>query len=64
MTRIAPGPPRSCSASLGAGDYDAGGRLFWLGPAEVPVIGNGTIAVVCAGTADLPVAEEAAVTRS
>ncbi len=42
------------------GDYDAGARLLWYGPAEVAVTGVGTIAVVCAGTADLPVAREAA----
>ncbi len=42
------------------GEYDAQGRLLWFGPAEVPATGNGTIAVVCAGTSDLPVAAEAA----
>jgi NCAIR mutase (PurE)-related protein len=45
--------------ALPQGEYDEGGRLFWLGPAEVPVVGKGTIAVVSAGTADLPVAREA-----
>ena len=34
-------------------------RLLWFGPSEVAAIGKGTIAVVCAGTADLPVASEA-----
>jgi NCAIR mutase (PurE)-related protein len=43
-----------------SGDYDAGARLLWYGPAEVAITGAGTIAVVCAGTADLPVAREAA----
>ena len=42
------------------GDYDQGARLLWYGPAEVAITGIGTIAVVCAGTADLPVAREAA----
>ena len=43
-----------------AGDYDARARLLWFGPEETPVTGNGRIAVVCAGTSDLPVAAEAA----
>ncbi|HEY8122907.1 MAG TPA: nickel pincer cofactor biosynthesis protein LarB [Myxococcota bacterium] len=42
------------------GDYDPGARLLWYGPAEVAITGVGTIVVVCAGTADLPVAREAA----
>src|SRR5262245_9040560 len=41
-------------------DYDAVARLLWFGPAEVEIRGRGTIAVVSAGTADLPVAAEAA----
>jgi hypothetical protein len=43
-----------------SGNYEPESRLLWFGPAEVPVIGKGTIAVVTAGTADLPVANEAA----
>ncbi len=46
--------------ALPRGSYDEGARLFWLGPAEVPVVGKGTIAVVSAGTSDHPVAAEAA----
>jgi NCAIR mutase (PurE)-related protein len=45
--------------TLGTGEYEAVARTLWLGPAEVAVVGKGTIAVVCAGTADLPVAREA-----
>ena len=44
---------------LGGADYDARGRLLWVGPAEVATVGKGTIVVVCAGTSDLPVAAEA-----
>jgi len=47
-------------ADLGGGLYEAESRLLWFGPAEVPTVGKGVIAVVCAGTADLPVAAEAA----
>ena len=45
--------------ALESGDYDAQARLLWFGPAEVATPGKGTIAVVCAGTSDLPVAAEA-----
>lgn len=42
-----------------AGEYDEIARVMWFGTSEVPVVGNGTIAIVCAGTSDLPVAAEA-----
>jgi len=42
-----------------SGEYDEVARLLWFGAAEVPVIGKGTIAVISAGTSDLPVAAEA-----
>jgi NCAIR mutase (PurE)-related protein len=45
---------------LGAGDYDEDGRLLWIGPAQVPLRGKGSVAVLCAGTSDIPVAAEAA----
>jgi NCAIR mutase (PurE)-related protein len=38
------------------------GRTAYLPPGEAPPAGRGTILIVTAGTADLPVAEEAAVT--
>jgi NCAIR mutase (PurE)-related protein len=44
---------------LPGGEYDQAARLLWYGPAEVPIVGKGTIAVVAAGTSDLPVALEA-----
>jgi len=44
-----------------SGEYDELSRLLWFGRAEVPIVGKGTIAIVCAGTSDLPVATEAAV---
>jgi NCAIR mutase (PurE)-related protein len=45
---------------LPEGDYDEVARLLWYGPAEVSIVGKGTIAVVAAGTSDLPVSLEAA----
>ncbi len=47
-------------AALPHGSYVADARILWFGPDEVPPTGLGTIAVVCAGTSDLPVAKEAA----
>ncbi|MEE2663048.1 MAG: nickel pincer cofactor biosynthesis protein LarB [Myxococcota bacterium] len=46
-------------AELPGGAHDPVARLLWYGPAEVATLGKGTIAVVTAGTADLPVAAEA-----
>jgi NCAIR mutase (PurE)-related protein len=40
-------------------EYDGLSRLLWIGSDEVPLQGKGTILVVSAGTADLPVAAEA-----
>jgi len=42
-------------------EYHATARAITLTQAE-PIAGKGTVAVVCAGTSDLPIAEEAAVT--
>ena len=60
VTRVAPDVAEAVCAELPGGDYDAPARVLWYGPAEVPVVGKGTIAVVTAGTADLSVAAEAA----
>ena len=59
VTRLEPEVAGALRQALGAGEYEPVGRLFWLAPAEVAIVGKGTIAVVCAGTADLPVAAEA-----
>ncbi len=59
-TRVEPEVAASVCGALGGGDHDLEARLLWFGPAEVAPVGNGTIAVVCAGTSDLPVATEAA----
>jgi NCAIR mutase (PurE)-related protein len=47
-----------CARFAGA-EYDPVARTLWIGPAEVAAVGKGTITIVCAGTADLPVAKEA-----
>lgn len=60
-TRISPEKARRVQEELPACRYDEVSRLLWLGEApsvsaDAPV----DVAVVCAGTSDLPVAEEAA----
>jgi len=44
---------------IAGGDYETVGRTLWFGPADVATVGKGTIAVISAGTADLPVVTEA-----
>ena len=59
-TRVEAPLAEALIAALGAGVHEPEGRLFWLGPDEVPIVGKGVVAVVSAGTADHPVAAEAA----
>jgi NCAIR mutase (PurE)-related protein len=40
-------------------EYDAAARLIWIGPQEPKIQGKGTVLVISAGSADLPVAAEA-----
>jgi len=59
VTRVEAGLATELLASIPGASYDARSRLVWVGPEEVPAVGKGTIAVISAGTADLPVAAEA-----
>jgi NCAIR mutase (PurE)-related protein len=59
-TRLERDMAEAVLGELPAGEYDEAARLLWYGPAEVPIVGKGTVAVVAAGTSDLPVALEAA----
>jgi len=59
VTRVEEAVAREVLEVLPSGEYDEVARLLWFGVAEVPVIGKGTIAVISAGTSDLPVAAEA-----
>ena len=59
VTRLEAEPAARLRDLLGTGDYDDVAHTYWLGPSQVAAVGKGTIAVVCAGTADLPVAVEA-----
>ena len=44
------------------GKYDIDARTFCLVQQKIELTGNGKILVICAGTSDLPVAKEAAIT--
>jgi NCAIR mutase (PurE)-related protein len=59
-TRIESGVAEEVLGELPGGEYDSAARLLWYGPGQVPTVGKGTIAVVAAGTSDLPVSLEAA----
>jgi pyridinium-3,5-biscarboxylic acid mononucleotide synthase len=58
-TRLAPAAIGACRRELPGVDVDEVGRLAILGPLPRP---RGTVAVVAAGTADLPVVHECAAT--
>jgi pyridinium-3,5-biscarboxylic acid mononucleotide synthase len=58
-TRLSPQAFEACRARLPGVDLDEVGRLAVLGPLPPP---RGTVAVVAAGTADLPVVHECAAT--
>ncbi len=60
VTRLEPDVAEVILAERAGGEYDADARILWFGRERVPVTGKGKIAVVSAGTSDLPVAAEAA----
>lgn len=60
VTRVAATLGERLVRAVPGAEYDAGGRLLWSGPAEIPIVGNGVVTVVSAGTADHAVAAEAA----
>jgi NCAIR mutase (PurE)-related protein len=61
-TRVTAEVAREVLAAVPAARYLEVPRIVVLGPSPEPTRGRGTIAVLTAGTADIPVAEEAAVT--
>jgi hypothetical protein len=62
VTRADPEARSALSAAFPAVEINVLGRCVYLPPAEPAPAGRGTILIVTAGTSDLPVAEEAAVT--
>ena len=64
VTRADAAARDALQALFPASDANALGRTVYLAPSEPPAVGRGTILIVTAGTGDLPVAEEAAVTAA
>jgi hypothetical protein len=62
VTRIAPAAADRLQASLDGVEVNPVARTAYRLGADVPPRGKGSVAIVTAGTSDLPVAEEAAVT--
>jgi pyridinium-3,5-biscarboxylic acid mononucleotide synthase len=62
VTRIASDAAELLHASLDGVELNATARTAFRPGAEAAPLGSGTVAIVTAGTSDLPVAEEAAVT--
>ncbi len=61
-TRVLPDMAAQVLAAVPQARYLEAARILVSGPQPEPTRGRGTIAVLSAGTADIPVAEEAAVT--
>jgi len=61
-TRVGPEAAAAVRKEVPAAVYHAVPRALVLGPTPAPERGRGDIAVLSAGTADIPVAEEAALT--
>jgi NCAIR mutase (PurE)-related protein len=61
VTRVPPGAYEAVREVVPAATYHADARAITLTQGEIPR-GHGTILIACAGTSDLAVAEEAAVT--
>ena len=59
-TRATPGQAEAVLAAVPGARYEERARLVLCGAPRPTVAGRGTVLVVAAGTADLPVAEEAA----
>ena len=61
VTRLGADAAGALCAALRDFRYDATARVAWYRAREAPPTGRGAVLVVTAGTADLPVAEEAAI---
>jgi len=59
VTRVDAEKWADVQSRLADADYDAAARTIWIGPEEPAIQGKGTVLVISAGTADLPVAAEA-----
>lgn len=64
VTRLSPEAADLLSARLPSVEVNPLGRTAYLAPEHTAPVGKGTVLIVTAGTSDLPVAEEAAVTAT
>lgn len=62
VTRTAPSAAKALLQSIPGAEWNELGRTVVVRGATKPATGRGTILIITAGTSDLPVAEEAAVT--
>jgi NCAIR mutase (PurE)-related protein len=62
VTRLDQAKGEALAQQFPAGEYDDLARTFCLIHQPAAVLGRGKILVICAGTSDLPVAREAAIT--
>jgi NCAIR mutase (PurE)-related protein len=60
VTRVESDKAAHVLGQMPEAEYDASARIIWIGPDEPSIRGKGTILVISAGSADLPVAAEAA----
>ena len=61
-TRVSPSAAHAVQAAIPGVEWNALGRTVFVRGREKPAARKGTVLIVTAGTSDLPVAEEAAVT--
>ena len=59
VTRVDSDKAARVLGQLPEAEYDSSARLVWIGPDEPAIRGKGTVLVISAGSADLPVAAEA-----
>ena len=59
VTRVEADKATRVLGQLSEADYDALAKLVWIGPREPAILGKGSVLVISAGSADLPVAMEA-----
>src|SRR5918992_2781929 len=64
VTRLARDKMAQVMKSVRGLKYHAAARAATWSARPVPILGKGAVLVVCAGTSDIPVAEEAAVTAT
>jgi NCAIR mutase (PurE)-related protein len=59
VTRVAEEKAARVLGQLPSAEHDATAKLIWVGPSEPEIRGKGTILVISAGSADMPIASEA-----